>query len=492
MQKRFFVGIVALDFIGGCTTLPPMQEATGGIPVSEIVLRTKCELSDAFRTADRHGWLPDEDPKFQWLADWTAQFDLTLQIADSASLSPGATFMEPFHNAYPAVGPSTLNGTSIAASAQSFAIAGGAGLSGQATRIETMTYVISLAELKSWRAREDTESECAISDAMDLSGRLGLREWVREALSPVAREGENVPEYLYAGYHPKPNTTSAQPKSSAAMPPGTPGAQKHALSVEPCTKPQIEHLKSELSEYTKAINIREAISKLDAIPKQLKSLITNAAAATKNFYKVNANSKKFEKVLDPALATALHQAPTTISNINKYSKAIESNYNALKGPVNQISGLQMVAQNAVSAAETGFNEDPQSCGNKVDDAQTKLNSLGLLERFVNKNLELAKENMVGLSSEVGTLAAIPKEIDPPIVTIGQSVQFILSYSGGVSPTWTFVRFKGPTNPLFSASGVRTHMLIISIGPSVAPAGASAVAASQNNMLFEQLLKSPPF
>jgi hypothetical protein len=40
-------------------------------------------------------------------------------------------------------------------------------------------------------------------------------------------------------------------------------------------------------------------------------------------------------------------------------------------------------------------------------------------------------------------------IDPPIPNIGQSVQFILAYGGNVSPTWTFVRFHGPNNPLFA-------------------------------------------
>jgi hypothetical protein len=35
-----------------------------------------------------------------------------------------------------------------------------------------------------------------------IRGRLGLKEWISEALSPVARENEDVPEYLWAGYHP--------------------------------------------------------------------------------------------------------------------------------------------------------------------------------------------------------------------------------------------------------------------------------------------------
>jgi len=57
-----------------------------------------------------------------------------------------------------------------------------------------------------------------------------------------------------------------------------------------------------------------------------------------------------------------------------------------------------------------------------------------------------------------------KAIDPPIATIGQSVQFILTYGGNITPTWSFVRFKGPNSPLFTASGTRTHTLNITLGP----------------------------
>ena len=97
-------------FITGCTMLPALDEATGGIPVYDIVLRTKCELSDAF-TDDNGQWMVG-DPRHQklaWLENWTAQVDMTLQVLDQATLAPGASFMQPLHNAYPtAVGPSSI------------------------------------------------------------------------------------------------------------------------------------------------------------------------------------------------------------------------------------------------------------------------------------------------------------------------------------------------------------------------------------------------
>ena len=80
---------------------------------------------------------------------------------------------------------------------------------------------------------------------------------------------------------------------------------------------------------------------------------------------------------------------------------------------------------------------------------------------------------------VGTL----QTVDPPISNIGQSVQFILAYGGNISPTWTFVRFKGPNSPLFAAAGTRTHMLNITLGPIQPGTTKSPSASVTTNQLY---------
>ena len=96
-RRLVFAGGLACNLAaGGCGTLPELAEATGAIPVYEIVLRTKCELSSAFEDDDGN-WLPDRYKKFAWLQSWTAQADLTLQVLDQATLAPGATFTQPLH-----------------------------------------------------------------------------------------------------------------------------------------------------------------------------------------------------------------------------------------------------------------------------------------------------------------------------------------------------------------------------------------------------------
>jgi hypothetical protein len=77
-----------------------------------------------------------------------------------------------------------------------------------------------------------------------------------------------------------------------------------------------------------------------------------------------------------------------------------------------------------------------------------------------------------------------KSIDPPIQTIGQSVQFILVYGGNVTPTWTFVRFKGPNSPLFSATGTRTHTLSLTLGPINPETNAPNADVKQNQFYLQ--------
>ena len=230
-----------------------MNEATGGIPVRDIVLRIKCELSGAFE--DQHGsWLV-EGPKFAWLHNWTAQVDLLLQILDTATLSPGFSANQPFHNAYNTVaGPSSIStsgvpGTTISAIPQSFAVAVGANIGGQAQRTQTMSFALSLKELHEWRKTPGTAKLCALSDGMDLKGRLGLKEWVREALTPVASEGSpNLPEYLYGGVHPKPNATAPTAQTAAApKSPQAVGGGKAAPALVCSPAPSIEDIRAALA-----------------------------------------------------------------------------------------------------------------------------------------------------------------------------------------------------------------------------------------------------
>lgn len=78
---------IAIVLAGGCTTVPPLEQATADIPIGDIVLRVKCELADAF--SDRIN-----DPYYRWMATWTAKADLTLLANSQAAITPNGNYMQ--------------------------------------------------------------------------------------------------------------------------------------------------------------------------------------------------------------------------------------------------------------------------------------------------------------------------------------------------------------------------------------------------------------
>jgi hypothetical protein len=73
--------------------------------------------------------------------------------------------------------------------------------------------------------------------------------------------------------------------------------------------------------------------------------------------------------------------------------------------------------------------------------------------------------------------------DPPIASIGHSIQFVLAYGGGVSPSWSLIALKGPglTPPLISGSFNRTHLLQLALGPT----GGGTTTPEQERIISNQ-------
>jgi hypothetical protein len=71
---------------------------------------------------------------YQWMRDWTAKVDLTLQTDDTGGITPGASFITPLHSA-------TLTG--IGTFQRMFAIGAGGGLNTSASRTETLSFTLA-------------------------------------------------------------------------------------------------------------------------------------------------------------------------------------------------------------------------------------------------------------------------------------------------------------------------------------------------------------
>ena len=237
--------------------------------------------------------------------------------------------MQPFHNAYGVVaGPSSRSvsgvpGTSLAAIPQGFVAAAGVSLNGQASRTETLEFVFSLAELKRWRTEHDTARLCAISDNMDLRGRLGLKEWVTQALEPVRSN------LLYAGYHPKPQSTpQGQSQKSSSPQPAPRNAVTSPLvpllAVRKCTPGDVQNIKNALSDLNSAdnalldsslVNVQESIESLS------KNQSTSLDLANGDFSKAidslktkAADSEQYIPVLDQFVLSKLNAVATFVKS----------------------------------------------------------------------------------------------------------------------------------------------------------------------------------
>jgi hypothetical protein len=125
------------------------------------------------------------------MADWTAKVDLTLITNDQSAITPTASFLKPL--------PAAVGNV-----AQSFTFGVGGGITANALRNETMSFTLSVQELRNLKYRGD----CNLPDNVDLYGHLGLKEWVAAALGPVDDE------MLTIGKHTAPN---AKPASAASF-----------------------------------------------------------------------------------------------------------------------------------------------------------------------------------------------------------------------------------------------------------------------------------
>jgi hypothetical protein len=189
--------------VAACSTVPPLSHVTSNAPfgnnikVDDIVQRVKCEVADAL---DKKV----EKKRFKWLESWTVKTDLTLQVNETGGLTPSATFVQPLQNAFPlGSGPSSVAfpkgtpGASVNATPQNFNLGFGGTFTEQVFRTETVSFALSVRELKQWREEgPGKDLPCRPAGYTDLQGDLDLGSWLEEALRPVAAG------HLELGIHP--------------------------------------------------------------------------------------------------------------------------------------------------------------------------------------------------------------------------------------------------------------------------------------------------
>ena len=473
MRKLILPILACASAEAGCVGTPPLSEATGSaqsnIMISDVVQRVKCELSEAFDEKT-------SEPDFRWLASWTAHADLTLTINDNAGISPSGSYTHFQENAVNnAAGPSSFPpSTARAVVNQFFTVSVGANLSGQAIRTETVSFTVALDELKLWREQLDQkESEpnypqdkkvCNFGPRSGVTGNLGLKEWVNSAFFPV-QAGE-----LEAGIH---SASAAKAPSPSVPQPGAAGpkAASEKLTVGDALG-KVKQWQTELATLT--AETKSADSAIDAG----KTSIPKAKESIKQKIK---DLQPFSYVLAPYLkerysliSRLIDQYSTESNSCSKIQSLLQtsladanSEASRLYDSLKVLPDLQQYIS-TVSAAGfdiQSFNKDYNALADHIKNFE--IDEHGRQANIRDSQYFTAMSKCAKIVEEANALPdKLPKQVDPPIDSVLHSLTFVIDYGVNVSPSWTLLQWKGPGQipNFFSASGIRTHILVLSMGP----------------------------
>jgi hypothetical protein len=506
----FTVGVCAL-LSASCAVTPPLSDATNNfpftqsIPIHDIVQRVKCDLSDALYTKI---YKDDVKHQLQWMRSWTAKSDLTLQINESGGISPSFGFTQPLHNAFfLGGGPNSINTSTgavtnvVSATTQNFTFGIGGNYNVAVTRAENLSFTVSLLELKRWKERPYIDgSTCKPVVPFDLQGSLDLKSWLDEALKPVEL-GD-----LAQGIHPDPGSAKA-PTAAAAAPAGH-GGEFPILPKLPHDLPPHEKARLDLS-LTLALN---QLGIKYTVPKDP----TEGGCVTDSHGVVFVPPPSPNSTGSTQPTNLKSQASTAAQNsfIAQQQASVSDSLSAdIRRSIDEAARLTRIETLRVEEASQGAVKFvTQSCKNLYGAAGTcdpaKDGDLaGLLpvaqlspqfcsrkdyEKFFDQfdkffHYAELNSNAAQLNGALATRLLTP---DPPIESIGQSLNFVVTATASLSPNWNLLYLKGPSNagPLASVNGIRTHTLNIAMGPPTSP-GSQEVVRVLTNQSFRQAVES---
>jgi hypothetical protein len=438
------------------------------------------ELSDAFDERISR-------PEYRWLAKWTAHADLTLTINDNAGISPSGSYIRYQGNAVnQAAGPSAFPATAARTVVNQFlTVSAGVTLSSEAVRTETLSFTVALSDLRDWRKQVNQrkagypleDRTCNFPPSTGVTGNLGLKEWVESAIYPV-----DIAQ-LKAGIH---SGTAA--KTTA---PTAPQAGKTTPLSSPLT---VGELKDNLIKWdnfwlkVETENLR--VTATDDMKKALQATRTSLQSA---LYE----KKDFELILETSLERRYIEAMRAYHEGTRHEAVCideKTIFEAeLKKARDDFKKLDDTLVGHTDRKERVDYIDAASGNTTLSDTYRALADIiykyGYRDERVFHGLVAFLKHCDKINKAVTNLGNfLPKQPDPPIDSLLHSVTFVVSYGANLTPSWTLLQWKGPgqTPNLLAASGVRTHGLVIAIGP---PAAAPSVGPDAIRLIQNQAIRS---
>jgi hypothetical protein len=446
MLKLFFaLGLTCA--LQGCVQTP-RSDGMADVPVQEVVRRLKCELVDAIDKKLK------EDARFAFLTQWAAKVHLTLIVDDTGSINPGATFIEPL---------------AVASTSRSLGIGGG--LTTQAVRTEDIEFFISFQEMLNEMSNPKTWSEtyeyCRRDSGILLESELGLKAVLDKALAPVRTS------VLYTGTN-NPGLGGGQPKIPAGEVKSIQTALENLRKIDNQPHPQLNS--TELSGILAGKKTQEldfTIKSLESKPNKTQQDLDEILRQQKEQETLTSNLAQ-AKQLEADSKMLIAEVVNPLSDIASSSISAKCNKDVAAEKFAAVASASVVAIKKYG----------------VDNAQNTNSSTEFLngEKLAAQETFSHATKMLNSIKNCGAKEASPPAKYDPLDVIGETVNFYVTTTGSVTPSWKLVRLTAPIAPTF-LSGTRkdTNTLILAMGRPNTSGDTPKASDAMNSQLLSQIL-----
>jgi hypothetical protein len=461
--------IVAGCILSGCVVIPA-RDGLARVHVGDVVKRIKCDIAEVVfnKSLER---TPDGRTPFVFLSNWAARIHLTIAVDDMVSVNPGATITSPLDK--------TVATALIPATVETFSLGIGAGLTTEAVRTEDVEFLVSFSDMIAEfnnPSKRGLYNNCQFDKGTLLESDLGLAALVNSSLEPI---GSGV---LYTGNNVGPG----------AAPPAIPIGQLNDIAK------QLKDLKSASGELPKP-QPNETISDLANLTQKSKFnfLIKQFNIQTDQTSKSESQFKQ-EQGAEPNNVTSVKTILVYAGEASTEEIRTQSIINNIVKPLYAIASTSLDASCLTKATQSQFQAITWSAkvslnvidvDNAITEADAKT-SLEAEEAAKNKVIDFTTEMM----SEIAACSKVAKKpIDKgppqydPIDVISETVNFYVTGSGSVTPTWRLVQVTAPLASSFlSGSRKDTNTLILAMGRPAPTANGGIISSS---VMDRQILSS---
>jgi hypothetical protein len=476
--------------VAGCVKVP-QRDGIAAVDVNAVIRRIKCDLNNivlekAYKILENEV-LPERRQPFLFLRSWAAKVHLTLAIDDSAQINPGASYTAPLH---------TVNNV-----AQTFTLGVGGNATTEAIRQEDVEFLLSFKDIDAENNKRTMQSPlyhyCQPEPGLLLESDLGLDQLIDAALKPV-ETGILKPGNNYG--------------PSAGAPPAIPKADLSKLAVEKRpVDPKFIPVESIKTLGSLSVKLNQFSQKLTGALKIDPDVAEMTGPELKE--KNPADKDKAEKVkkllANSAEAASIEtKTQAIINNIVKprYTIAQGSLDSSCITPVSEAQ-FEALAQSAnvsafvIETDKAAETVSEQQDGKPIDDAKIDkaladsvkgLNKVHTARDSVIAATNLMADKMGDCAKATTELKKAKKKEGPavfdPVSTISETVNFYVTFSGNVTPTWKLVRVTAPTAATF-VSGMRkdTNTLILTMGRPVPGANGTVASPAMDNQILYSIL-----